>query len=166
MRALLPSRLLRSYRPVRLVGPVRPHGQRGSFTFAVVFWALMAMMLAGLVVDGGLSITQRQRAGDIAEQAARAGANDLDQNALRAGRYVLAANACTRAQAVVVASGLDASALTGCDSTGTLRLATGQVVPTMTVHVRIQYAPILIGMIYSGQFIANAAATAHPQPGT
>ncbi len=144
----------------------RPRGERGSFTFAVLFWALMAMMLAGLVVDGGLSITERQRAGDVAEQAARAGANDLDQNALRGGRYVLAANACDQAKAVVLASGLAASALTSCDPNGTLRLATGQVVPTMTVRIRIQYAPILVGMFYSGQFIANAAATAHPQPGT
>lgn len=143
----------------------RPQGERGSFTFAVVFWALIAMMLAGLIVDGGLSITERQRAGDIAEQAARAGANDLDPNQLRAGKYVLAGNACAQAKAVVTASGLSGSAAT-CDTSGTLRLATGQVVPTMTVHVRIQYSPILIGMIYSGQFVANADATAHPQPGT
>lgn len=144
----------------------RPRGERGSFTFAVVFWALMAMMLAGLVVDGGLSITERQHAGDIAEQAARAGANDLDQNALRAGRYQLAQDACAQATAVVTASGLAASAVTSCNPDGILRLATGQVVPTMTIRIRIRYAPILIGMFYSGQFIANAAATAHPQPGT
>ena len=143
----------------------RPVGQRGSFTFAVIFWALTAMMLAGLVVDGGLAITERQRAGDIAEQAARAGADDLDPNALRAGNYQLEANACDRARAVVTASGLDGTALT-CDIFGQLTLATGQVVPTMTVHVRIQYSPILIGLVYSGQFIANATATAHPQPGT
>jgi hypothetical protein len=145
---------------------VRARGQRGSFTFAVIFWALMAMMLAGLVVDGGLSITERQHAGDVAEQAARAGANDLDQNELRAGRYVLAADACDQAARVVVASGLDATAVTSCDPNGTLTLATGQVVPTMTVQIRIQYSPILIGMIYSGTFTANATATAHPQPGT
>lgn len=143
----------------------RPHGQRGSFTFAVIFWALIAMFLAGLVVDGGLAITERQRAGDIAEQAARAGADDLDQAELRAGNFVLAADACPQATRVVTASGADASAIT-CDPPGQLTLATGQVVPTMTVHIRIQYSPILIGMIYTGQFVANATATAHPQPGT
>ncbi len=73
--------------------------------------------------------------------------------------------ACAQAARVVTASGLDASALT-CDPNGQLTLATGQVVPTMTVHIRIQYSPILIGLVYSGQFVANAAATAHPQPGT
>ena len=66
----------------------------------------MAMMLAGLVVDGGLAISERQHAGDIAEQAARAGADDLDQNALRAGTYVLDPSACDLARNVVTASGL------------------------------------------------------------
>jgi hypothetical protein len=142
----------------------RPRGQRGSFTFAVIFWALMAMLLAGFVVDGGLAITERQRAGDIAEQAARAGADDLDPAALRAGIYQLDATACDQATHVVTASGLDGSAVT-CGPYGQLKLATGQTVPTMTVHIRIQYSPILIGLFYSGQFIANADATAHPQPG-
>jgi len=151
--------------PIASLRSRRPAGQRGSFTFAVIFWALMAMMLAGLVVDGGLAISERQRAGDIAEQAARAGADDLDQNALRAGNYLLDPGACDQARAVVIASGLDGSALI-CDPNGQLTLATGQVVPTMTVHIRIQYSPILIGLVYSGQFVANAAATAHPQPGT
>lgn len=142
----------------------RPRGERGSFTFAVIFWALMTMMLAGLVVDGGLALTERQRAGDIAEQAARAGANDLDQQQLRNGVYQLADDACAQATRVAVASGVTGDAVT-CAPVGSLTLPNGLVVPTMTVQVRIQYTPILIGMIYSGQFIANASATAHPQPG-
>ena len=142
----------------------RPLGERGSFTFAVIFWALIAMMLAGLVVDGGLALTERQRAGDIAEQAARAGANDLDPNALRDGQYQLAGDACDRARKVVNASGGGGAVVTGCPI-GSLTLPNGLVVPTMTVQVQIQYTPILIGMIYSGDFIANASATAHPQPG-
>lgn len=142
----------------------RPLGERGSFTFAVVFWALIAMMLAGLVVDGGLALTERQRAGDIAEQAARAGADDLDQNALRQGVYQLAGDACNRAQAIGAASG-GAGAVVTCGPISSMTLPNGLVVPTMTVQVQIQYTPILIGMIYSGQFIANASATAHPQPG-
>ena len=150
----------------RLPRPHRPRGQRGSFTFAVIFWALMTMILAGLVIDGGLAISERQRAGDIAEQAARAGADALDLNALRAGKYQLdPTGACDQARAVITASGLATAALT-CDPIGSLTLATGQVVPTMTVHVRIKYAPILIGIFYSGQFVADATATAHPQPGT
>jgi Flp pilus assembly protein TadG len=46
------------------------------FTFSV-------FVLAGLVIDGGLAIHARQRAFDMAEQAARAAANDIDENKLR-----------------------------------------------------------------------------------
>lgn len=149
---------------IRVLIARRPFGECGSFTFAVIFWALMAMMLAGLVVDGGLALTERQRAGDIAEQAARAGADDLNQDALRNGEYQLAGDACQRARNVVAASGGADATVIGCP-VGSLTLPNGLVVPTMTVHIRIQYSPILIGIIYSGQFIANASATAHPQPG-
>ena len=142
----------------------RPSGERGSFAFAVIFWALMAMMLAGLVVDGGLALTERQRAGDIAEQAARAAANDLDQNALRNGQYVLAGDACQRAELVGSAAG-GAKAVVTCGGVGSLTLPNGLVVPTMTVNVEITYDPILLGMVMKGPVFANASATAHPQPG-
>lgn len=143
----------------------RPRGEQGSYTFAVVFWALMTMLLAGLVVDGGLSITERQRAGDVAEQAAREGANDLDRDHLRVGTYQLAGDACTQAARVVTASGLAAGAITGCDTAATLTLPTGVVVPEVTVQIHIHYSPILLGMFVQTQFDAYASATAHPQPG-
>jgi hypothetical protein len=41
------------------------------------------MALAAFVVDGGLSIAKRERAADIAEQAARYAAQDIDVAALR-----------------------------------------------------------------------------------
>jgi Flp pilus assembly protein TadG len=144
----------------------RPRGERGSFTFAVIFWALMAMMLAGFVVDGGLAITERQRAGDIAEQAARAGAQQLNVNDLRNGTLTIdEAAACSQAKAVAVASGLADSAVT-CGPIGSTTTSTNQVVPTITVTVTITYSPILLGMFYSPNFTANASATAYPQPGT
>ncbi|MGH6655148.1 MAG: TadE/TadG family type IV pilus assembly protein [Actinocrinis sp.] len=141
----------------------RPRGERGSFTFAVVLWALMAMILAGLVVDGGLAISERQHAGDIAEQAARYAADDLNQGDLRIGRYVLNLDACANAVKVGEASGLPRDSVT-CDPPGTI-MVNGVVLPTITVHVKISYSPILVGMVYSQPLTANAAATAHPQPG-
>jgi Flp pilus assembly protein TadG len=145
---------------------VRASGERGSFTFAVIFWALMAMMLAGLVVDGGLSITERQRAGDIAEQAARAGAEQLDQALLRRGVFQIDQGAaCNQVNAVGIASGLPSGAA-ACDGFGQTTLPSGQVVPTITVKVTITYTPILIGLVYAGNFVASTDATAHPQPGT
>jgi len=144
----------------------RPSGERGSFTFAVIFWALIAMMLAGLVVDGGLAITERQRAGDIAEQAARAGAEELNPADLRLDTLTIEADAaCNRAKAVGDASGLPDGAVV-CDVPGTATTSTGQTVPDFTVHVTITYSPILLGMFYSPNFTAKASATAYPQPGT
>jgi Flp pilus assembly protein TadG len=144
----------------------RPRGERGSFAFAVVFWALMVMMLAGFVVDGGLAITERQRAGDIAEQAARAGAQQLNVADLRNGTITIDEGAaCAQAKAVAVASGLADSAIT-CGPYGSTTTSTNQVVPTITVSVTITYSPILLGLFYSPNFTANASATAYPQAGT
>lgn len=51
-----------------------------SLTIAVAMPALVALL--GLVVDGGLSLAERQRIALAAEAAARAGANELDVDAL------------------------------------------------------------------------------------
>ena len=151
--------------PRRMPGLPR-RDERGSFTFIVVFWALMTMLLGGLVVDAGLAITERQRIGDIAEQAARAAADDLNQDQLRQGSYTLAGDFAAKCSAVVQASGLNpTSAITECQQTGTKTLTTGQVVPVVTVSLTLTYNPILLSMFDSGTFTANASAIAYPQPG-
>lgn len=139
--------------------------ERGSFTFMVVFWLLMTMLLAGLVVDGALAITERQRIGDIAEQAARAAANDLNTDDLRAGQYTLDDGYADKCDEVATASGLDATAVTKCVQTGTLTLQGGQVVPVVEVDLTFTYTPILLSLFTSTTFTANASATAYPQPG-
>ena len=50
---------------------------RGSISVLVVFFTLIALALASLLVDVGNALNARERAADIAEQAARAGANDI-----------------------------------------------------------------------------------------
>ena len=62
----------------------RDRGDRGSVSIWVVIFTLAAVALLVLVVDGGQSMNAKSRAGDIAEQAARAAANDVDVNQLRA----------------------------------------------------------------------------------
>jgi Flp pilus assembly protein TadG len=144
----------------------REDGERGSFTFAVVFWALIVMVIAGVVVDGGLAITQRQRAGDIAEQAARAAANDLDQAALRTGKVQISADACDAARNL----GADSSpkvTLISCTAPFTT-VTGGKAVSAITVTVTIDYKPVLIGMVYEppgGSFVARASATAYAEAG-
>src|SRR5690242_12101383 len=63
----------------RLGATVR--GDEGSISAFVVFLALALVIVCGLVFDAGGALADRQRAADIAEQAARAGADRLLPNA-------------------------------------------------------------------------------------
>jgi len=72
----------------------RDRGDRGSVSIWVVIFTLAAVALLVLVVDGGQSMNAKSRAGDIAEQAARAAANDVDVNQLRTRNFVIGNGAC------------------------------------------------------------------------
>jgi Flp pilus assembly protein TadG len=61
----------------------RLRGDRGSAALFVAVFAPAMIFMAGLVIDGGAALEARQRAADIAEQAARAGANQCDVALLR-----------------------------------------------------------------------------------
>jgi Flp pilus assembly protein TadG len=50
---------------------------RGSISLYFAITALAALVMAGLVVDGGAALATRERAADLATQAARAGATAL-----------------------------------------------------------------------------------------
>lgn len=54
-------------------------------TLFVVGMAVLLLVCAGLVVDGGLAINARMRVADDAEQAARVGADSIDVQVLRDG---------------------------------------------------------------------------------
>jgi hypothetical protein len=57
--------------------------ERGSAALFVAIFAPAMIFMAGLVIDGGAALEARQRASDIAEQAARAGAGQCDVALLR-----------------------------------------------------------------------------------
>ena len=57
--------------------------ERGAATVFVVMFAVVLLVLAGLVVDGGPAINARQRVADDVEQAARAGSQHIDVDELR-----------------------------------------------------------------------------------
>jgi Flp pilus assembly protein TadG len=76
-------------------------GDRGTLSLFVVLFTPVVVLLAGLLVDGGIAINARERAADVAQQAARAGVNDLDVAALRSGTIALAPGACNVAAAFV-----------------------------------------------------------------
>ena len=127
---------------------------RGSVTVLVVFFTIMGLALASLLVDVGNALNARERAADIAEQAARAGANDIDVAALRAGTLAIdTAGACGRALSLVAAyrarSGLAATAQCPPPSPSQI---------TVTVAVTTQ--PVIAAAL--GSFTVHATATAEP----
>jgi len=86
---------------MRRKGSMGWRGDRGTLSLFVVLFTPVVVLLAGLLVDGGIAINARERAADVAQQAARAGANDLNVAALRSGTVQLDPGACGVATAFV-----------------------------------------------------------------
>ncbi|WP_335970829.1 TadE/TadG family type IV pilus assembly protein [Streptomyces sp. CA2R106] len=134
---------------------------RGSGAAAVVIFALVFMALAAFVVDGGLSIAKRERAADIAEQAARYAAQDIDVAALRnaqasGAQPVINYQQCTaRVQQFARDVNLPAAdwRRSGCPTppTGPDRVE---------VVVYVTYRPILSGFFYHDSITVEGRADA------
>jgi hypothetical protein len=161
----------------RLRAPARRGRERGTFSIAVVLWVLMTVVLGAFVVDGGLSISERERAGDLAQEAARAVANFLDTNALRNGKIQIDFNpdgSCSQDEQNTVLQLLETDGLQDTDllfcgedpnpGQGTAE-ADGQVVPVVMVTINVPYTPLFTGMFYKGNVSVTASATAYPEPG-
>lgn len=68
----------------------RVDDERGMVTAFVVVFTIALLLLAGLVIDGGLTLAAKVRAIDDAQAAARAGAQAIDLGRYRAtGQVVL-----------------------------------------------------------------------------
>jgi Flp pilus assembly protein TadG len=65
---------------------------RGSISLYFAIITLAALAMAGLVIDGGAALATRERAADLATQAARAGADALTPASLRGLPSGLVAN--------------------------------------------------------------------------
>ncbi|WP_242889211.1 TadE/TadG family type IV pilus assembly protein [Actinomadura litoris] len=134
-----------------------PRRGRGSVAMYVVLFTPVVFMLAGLLVDGGLAIHARQRAADMAEQAARAGANEIDAAALRdTGRPVLAPDRARAAACDLLDVYRDQVAASRCDADE------GEVSVTVEIRVEPQFLGIIPGF---GAFQMSSSATAHPVTG-
>ncbi len=62
---------------------LRGRAERGSAALFVAIFAPAMIFMAGLVIDGGAALEAKQRAADIAEQAARAAAGQCRVDLLR-----------------------------------------------------------------------------------
>jgi hypothetical protein len=135
-------------------GPARDQGTVAMFT---AIFALFVILLAGLLVDGGLAIHARERAADIAEQAARAGADDIDIARLRetGEPKINTGTACGTARGLAddYTDQIDAWQ---CGATE------DEVQVTITIPVQPQLLNILPGL---GEFRMTSTASAHPERG-
>lgn len=145
----------------RLGGNDRGGNDRGSGAIAVVIFAMLFVALAGFVVDGGMAISKRERAADLAEQAARYAAQDIDVAALRnatkkgATAPILLDNCQRDVQHYLETAGVLRSDVqqAGCDrakSTTTV----------VYVFVQITYKPMLSGFLADRTWTAKATASA------
>jgi Flp pilus assembly protein TadG len=150
---------------------VRPRGwrarvrdDRGALSPFVVMFAITVFILAGLVVDGGLAISKREQAADIAEQAARYAADDVSEEALRAGDVVVDQAACpARAQAIVGPLGREGASLDNDRGQAACQVINGG--EAVRVRVKIDYDAQLLTLVGVAHFTARAEAVARPAAG-
>lgn len=135
------------------VSPTGRATDSGSATIFVVGFAVVLFAGAGLAIDGGRAINARDKATDVAEQAARAGADQLDQDALRnRGAVVLDQGAArARADSFVTVAGYVPTTTTAASS--------------VTVRASATYRTALLGIIGINSIDVSGTATATPAIG-
>ena len=88
----------------RPAGP-RGRGEEGMVTAFVVIFTFALLLLAGLVIDGGLTLAARVQAINEAQAAARAGAQQINLPLFRAtGEVVLQPDQATQAAQTYLAA--------------------------------------------------------------
>jgi Flp pilus assembly protein TadG len=131
---------------------------RGSVSIFLVVFTLAALALASLIVDGGTVLNTEERAADIAQQAARAGANQLNVQQLRAGKIAVdPVTGCTAANVIIqqyaTADNVNVTGHT-CNGNGM----------TVTVSVTVTSTPVILQAF--GSFSKTATETAAVQCGS
>ena len=153
---------------MKAAGRMREAAQRreqGSVAVFSVVFAVAVVFLIALIVDGGIAMNAKERAADIAEQAARAAAGNIDIAQLRtAGVAAIGPGACGFAANLVSAysqqdsSGVDR--VTGATMTSCVATAGTE---TATVAVTITTQPLVGGIL--GRFTETAQETATAECG-
>jgi Flp pilus assembly protein TadG len=117
--------------------------ERGSVAVFTAVFALAVLFLVALLVDGGSALNARERAADIAEQAARAAATDLNLASLRGAAGAVTIDwttACGVAQQAVDAYSKGFDSVTSAQMTSCQEGATPR---TAIVTVRVTTRPLI-----------------------
>ncbi|WP_435221758.1 TadE/TadG family type IV pilus assembly protein [Streptomyces sp. Tue6028] len=136
---------------------------RGSGAGAVIIFAIVFLSLSAFVIDGGMSISKRERAADIAEQAARYAAQDVDKEALyqnqgKGGAPIRYQNCGARVKAFAREMGMS-----GADIAATHCVAADE--NQVEVEVQLTYSPVFTGMFYGGDVVVHGSAVAENEVG-
>ena len=144
---------------------VRARAERGSVTVFVVVFAIAVVFLLALILDGGVAMNAKQRAADIAGQAARAAADTINVAYLRnTGVAVMGPGACGAAAQLVstygqrLSSGVDR--VTSTTMVSCVAPVQGRVA---TVQVTVSTSPLVPGVF--GAFHETAVASATTECG-
>lgn len=128
---------------------VRIRDERGSISIWLALATFVMMILIGLAVDLGGQVHAKQRADDIAAQAARAGGEQVQAAPAVEGQYLAidTAEARTAAQDYLTASGV----------IGTVTITNGN---TITVDVTDTYVPKFLSIIGINHLTVTGKASA------
>jgi Flp pilus assembly protein TadG len=128
---------------------------RGSISLYFAIVTLAALVMAGLVVDGGAALATREHAADLATQAARAGASALTATSLRGLPTGLQADpaAATRAADQVLTDG---------GATGKVTVSGA----TVTVTAHVPRHTVILSAVGLDDISQSATASATPIVGT
>jgi hypothetical protein len=148
---------------------------RGSLSMAVVIWTPIVMVLCAFVVNMGFLISDREKANDLAEQAARRVAEQVDEAVLKLHGGVLRVdvdpqtNDClTIAQQYFTDNGIPGITLTSCTVTNNpdpQGVAANPAAPAVvTVKLRMTHNTLFTGFLPGGPANVVATGTATPIP--
>jgi Flp pilus assembly protein TadG len=140
---MLTLRRLGSLRRLR-----RAERDRGSIAVFTVVFAIAVVFLMALILDGGIALNARERAADIAGQAARAAAGDIDVGALQTtGRAQIAQGACAIADQLVQRyADLDSGGVDKVDTATMVSCDAPAGAEEATIEVQITTQP-LVGVL-------------------
>lgn len=127
----------------------RRRDERGSISIWLALSSLVMMILVGLTVDLGGQVHAKQRAHDIAAEAARAGGEQVQAAPAIEGTYV--------AVDTVAARNAAEEYLTAAGVTGTVTITGGD---TITVDVKDTYRPKFLSVIGMGDLTVTSHASA------
>ncbi|MGH8776895.1 MAG: pilus assembly protein TadG-related protein [Jiangellaceae bacterium] len=134
--------------------------ERGAISALIVGLAVMLLVLAGLVVDGGNAINARAKITDDAEQAARAAANQINIEVLRATGVVTIMESEARAAAVAYLTGLDPPY-----DPGNIDVDVDELTNEVEVFVIDTVDTQLLTLVFINSFPVQGRATSRPAAG-